>query len=270
MPADGVLLVGSTDGHTASGLVGYQDPFPTEELNSYYNRRYIETVMATLQGQSLGFRPSWNDIVYSYRMAHTKGSVGAQPPKLIAGFNPARLLGQQNPAILNTTFAGSYVDPVTGVTITTGTSTNSKGSLDVSVAGVVTVPAQNDNLAVIALLSQDPALFTGPLLHIRRTDANNWIRVSRQSATNIRIEKDVATVVTTELDTTVAASEVITGAAIGIRINGTRCRLFLNGGMIADFTLSAGAQGLAGTLAGVEIADVLRHKGEAFSVWSVT
>lgn len=270
MPADGVLLVGTTDGHEASGLVGYQDPFPTEELNSYFNRRYIETVMATLQGGNLGFRPSWNDVVYSYRMAHTKGSMGAQPAKLLAGYSPVRALGQLNPAQINVAQATNPVDPVTGATVTMTNANVTRGGVDLAAAGVVTVPAQVDNVAIIALLSQDPGLFTGPLVHIRRTDANNWIRVSRQSATNIRVEKDVATVITTELDTTIAATESITGAAIGVRINGTRCRVFLNGGMIADFTLSAGAQGLAGTLAGVELADVARQKLEAFSVWNVT
>lgn len=270
MPADSVLLEGTANGHAAAGLVGYQDPFPTEVLSSYSNRRYVETVMATLQGQSLGFKPSWNDVVYAMRLFHAKGTMGAVPAKLLAGYSPSRALGQLNPGQINLAQASNPVDVVTGATVTMANASVTRGGVDLAAAGIATVPALVDNVAVIALLSQDPGLYTGPLVHIRRTDANNWIRVSRQSATNIRVEKDVTTTITTELDTTIAATEPTSGGALGIRINGTRCRVFYDGGMIADFTLSAGAQGLAGTLAGVELADVARQKVDAFSVWNVT
>lgn len=104
-----------------------------------------------------------------------------------------------------------------------------------------------------ALAIQDPGLTSGNWIAINYTDANNMLRVYRQSATNVRVERVVAGTPTTELDiTVVAATDPVAGSALGVRRTGTACSVFLNGRRIANFTLSATAQGFTGTLAGFQ------------------
>lgn len=270
------LLIGTTEGHAgvgttaASSAVGFQDPFPYDELLSYPVRRFCETFMAAGQGQTLQFKPSWNDCVNLYRTLFTRGAMGSPPPNLIAGFSPGRLLGNLNPPAINLAQVSNFVDPVTGATINVANANVNRGSIDLAAVGSTTVVAQADNLMVVGLISQDPGLFTGPLVTIRRTDGSNYIRAFRQSATNLRVEKNVAGVATTEQDLTVPTAEPISGAAIGIRVNGTNMKVFLNGTMYGNFTMSAGAQSLTGTEAGFSIVDVARTKIDAFAVYKVS
>lgn len=269
---DSTLVIGTNNGHVGTGLVGFQDAIPFEP-QSYIMRRYVETFLATMQGQALGYKPSWNDVLNTYRMLHTRDGMGALPANMIAGYSPAGALARTNPQSGTNSYTATKTDNVSGAVLTASSGIRVHKSLGMpSATGVNTVVAQNDNLAIVASVIGDnvSSQYVGPLVHIRRTDANNWIRVSRQAAGNVRVEKDIASAVTTEADLPVDTTEPLSGAAIGVRINGTRMRVFYNGVMLGDFTMSAGAQGLAGTLAGVEVADITRESLDAFTVWKVT
>lgn len=268
---DSTLLLGTNNGHAGTGLPGFQDAMPFEP-NNYIMRRYVETFMATMQGQALGSKPSWNDVLNTYRMLHTRDGMGPVPPNMIAGLGSGGIMPRANPQTGTGNFAAGKIDPVSGALVTSAGIQHHKGVTDQTAVGIATVVAQNDNVAIVAsvLGDQSSSQYTGPLVYTRRTDASNWIRASRQAAGVLRIEKNIATVITTEVDLTVDVNEPVSGSSIGLRINGTRMRVVYNGVMVGDFTLSAGAQGLAGTLAGVEIADTSRQAIDAFTVWRVT
>jgi hypothetical protein len=97
------------------------------------------------------------------------------------------------------------------------------------------------------------AITTTPYIALKYTDTNNMVRLYRQAATNYRVERVVAGVVTTELDITVdnAVTSKFNSSSSGsmalhILPNNTTCRVFLQGDKIAEFELSAAAQALTG------------------------
>lgn len=268
---DAVLHIGTNEGFTGRpGLTGTDDPFTVLPVSDYRYKRLAETRAAALQGKTLPYQMNWNDVVFAHRMVYDKATgLGPRlPTNLMFAYSPAAKLAYSQ----NYGRAQETTDTdVTGKTITTAAG-QIIGQGRVQVAnGVSTAPlaaGTTDNLVWIMLAQGEPAVAAAPIMYARRTDANNWIRFFRQSATNVRIEKDVATTITTERDVTVPATEPIVGSAYAIRINGATCSVYVNGTQYDSFTLSAGAQGLTGLQVGFDTTAAARAVMGELEVWS--
>jgi len=272
-----VIQIGTDEHFTgqANGA-GLDDPFPTQVVTNGAIRNLVECRQAALMGKSLPFPPTWNDVVYAHRMIYGRSrnelgnfaQLARQVPNLLFAYSPAAKLGYSA--------AGGTVTGTTDTDVTGKTFTQAQGQIingvRIQVAnGVSTAPLAAgtlDNLVWLMLAYGEPAVAAASILYLRRTDASNWIRVFRQSATNVRIEKDVTAAVTTERDITIPATEPISGSAYAVRINGTVCQVYVNGTMYDSFTLSAGAQGLTGLQVGFDTTAAARAAMGEIEVWS--
>ena len=267
--ADTVLRIGTDEGFVGNyGVPGSSDPTPTVSLGDYRIKRLIETRMAAMGGKTLPFTLSWNDIVFAYRMIYTREATARLPSNLLFAYSPAAKLAYSN--------AYGRAQETTDTDVTGKTFTLASGQLvdqgrQQAAAGVSTAPLATgftDNLVWIMLAHGEPAVAAHPILYARRTDASNWLRLTRQSATNVRLEKDVATTITTERDTTIPATEPLSGSAYALRINGTVAQIYVNGTKYDEFTLSAGAQGLTGLQIGFDVGAAGRAVMGELEVWS--
>lgn len=244
-----VQQLGNRQGFTRPGTPGATNPFPYQDLSTQSMRRLAHTRRALLSNKTLDYAPTDNDNLYDHR--NTYDNEFTKNPRLYAALSGNRLLGMSADVPTQVAQGTTFVDRA-GVTWTFSPNTNVlEGSIVPTAGGQVTVPAAGaDNIGALALFTADPGLTAQNWIAINYVDANNMIRVFRQSATNIRVERVVASTPTTELDTTiVAATDPIGVSALGIRRNGTICAVFLNGRKIASFTLSGAAQAIVGALA---------------------
>jgi len=268
---DTVQQIGSELGFVENPVAGQslQDPFPNTNLMSMPYRRLAETRQAALSGKN-AIALTWNDVLYAHRMVYTKvNQLGSRlPTNLLFAYSPGAKLAY--------TTAMGGVTGTTDTDVTGKTFTQAQGQIidgvRIQVAnGVSTAPlatGQTDNQVWLMLAHGEPAVAAASIMYARRTDANNWIRFFRQSATNVRIEKDVASATTTERDITIPTTEPISGSAYAIRINGTICQVFVNGTLYDQFTLSAGAQGLTGLQVGFDTTAAARAGMGELEVWS--
>lgn len=273
MAVDIMFHLGQDEGFADAGAYGLSDPFPGVTLTHPMYRRLVETRMVALADaariQDIGV-PSWNDVIYGVRNVYAKTpALGVLPRNLIAAYSPSSKFGYANIGVSGAAAAVADTD-VTGKTITFPSSVNTAVGR-IGATGVATVDALLANGLIVGFITGigDPTVANSGLLYVRRTDTNNWIRISRQAATNLRVEKDVATVVTTEADVTIPTTEPVTGSAIFLRLEGTSLKVYMNGTKYATIALSAGAQGLAGTLIGYDTGLPANRLGAEFEAWTV-
>lgn len=274
MAADVMLRLGSEEGYPDAGAQGFTDPFPGITLTHPLYRRLVETRMVALADaakiQDIGV-PSWNDVVFGIRSVYAKTqALGALPRNLILGYSPSSKFGYGNILQSGAAAAGTDTD-VTGKTITFSAANVNTMAGRVGVIAVATVDALLANGLIVGGLTAigDPTVASTGILYARRTDPSNWIRITRQSATNLRVEKDVAAAVTTEADITIPSTEPVSGSAIFLRLEGTSLKVYMNGTKYATIALSAGAQGLAGTLIGFAASVAATILTGEFEAWTV-
>lgn len=273
MAVDVAFHIGQDEGFGDVGAYGFTDPFPGITLSHPLYRRLVETRMVALADaakiQDIGV-PTYNDVAYAVRSVYAKtGALGALPRNLIAAYSPGSKFGYAN-ILLSGAAAATTDTDVTGKTITFPSSVNTMAGR-IGATGIATVDALLANGLIVGFITGigDPTVASTGILYARRTDTNNWIRISRQAATNLRVEKDVATVITTEADITIPTGEPVTGSAIFLRLEGTSLKVYMNGTKYATVALSAGAQGLAGTLIGYDTGLPAVRIGGEFEAWTV-
>src|SRR5215471_7715029 len=139
------LELGTDEGYSDAGDVGFNDPFPNIPLNSQYVRNLVETRKACLANvptvQTVGV-PTWNDCQFAFRSVYAKArSLGTIAPNLLAAYSPMSAFGYANKNATGTAAATTATD-VTGKTVTMASSVNTdKGLLGNSTAGsVLTIP----------------------------------------------------------------------------------------------------------------------------------
>lgn len=276
MPAT-TLELGSVEGYTDSGDVGYTDPFPSIDLSQQSFRNLVETRLACMANaariQDVGV-PTWNDVLFGVRSVYARArGLGTIAPNLLAAFSPASLSGYANRNAYGAAAATSFTD-VTGKTVTTASATPVPSGLvgNASAGSTLTIPLAAGtlkNYCVGGIVPfGDPAVPNTNYIYAKRTDANNSIRVSRQSATNVRLERNVAGTPVTEADMTVPNTEQVSGSAIFLRLNqDDTYGVWMNGVRIGTGTLNAAAIALTGLLVGADITGT-KVIGE-FEAWSL-
>ncbi len=262
-----VHIIGAEEGTVDTGLYGATASFPSTSFLNGPMRRLGETRMAMLRGQSLDYVPSWNDLLMSHRETYDRNFRGTRAQQILLSprrfaFKSDALFGKVEQKLQDQGFAGgsgSLYDqrdpsaiqtasggPATGIATSGGVIPSTAGQWSYSLGAA-------DRMGAVALLPNDPGLALQAYIAINVTAATDMIRIFRQSATNWRIERVVASTPATELDiATTAAIDPPGSSAMAIRRDGTRCRAFANGRKIADFTLNAAAQALTGTNASVQ------------------
>ena len=272
------LELGTDEGYSDSGDVGFTDPFPGMPLASQTVRNLVETRKACLANvptiQAVGV-PSWNDCIFGFRAVYAKArSMGTIAPNMLAAYSPSQAFGYASKNAGGTAAATTATD-ITGKTVTTASAVNTdRGLLGNATAGsVLTIPLAAGTLKnyCVGMIvgSGDPSVPNSGSLFAKRTDANNYLRVFRQSATNVRFERNVAGTPVTEADMPVAASEQIMGSAIFLRLNqDDTYGVWYNGVRIGSGTLSAPGIALTGLLVGYDL--VAGKIGAEIEAWSLT
>lgn len=272
------LTLGTDEGYAEPGLPGATNPFPQVNLHAPQYQRLVQNRIAGLSNEaSTAAVPNINDVVMGHRSVYAPkrymGYGTGLPSRLLFAYDPAAAVGYTELSALPSAATGTVVD-VTGKAIATpGNMVQLKGGGLLAAVGLVTAPvARNNDLFAqwLTYASTDLAATTKYL--VRVTDTNNWIGIHRQSATNLRVERNVASVVATERDITIPASTPVNGNAIGIRLSGTSAAVYLNGTRVDSWTLNAAAQGLAGTLSGILFAagGNLLSLVDCWEVWKTT
>jgi hypothetical protein len=271
------LDLGTVEGYNDAGDVGFTDPFPTMDLTQQIYRNLVETRICALANaariQDVGV-PTWNDVLFGYRSVYAKArSLGTIAPHLLAAFSGSSLAGYANKNSYGAAAATTFTD-VTGKTVTSASAVTTPAGLigNAAAASTLTIPLAAGtlkNYCVGGLVPfGDPAVPNTNYIYAKRTDANNGIRVSRQSATNVRLERNVAGTPATEADITVPTTEQVSGSAIFLRLNqDDTYGVFMNGVRIGTGTLNAAAIALTGLLVGADITG-LKVIGE-FECWSL-
>jgi hypothetical protein len=248
------MMLGTDEGFVEPGTPGFSNPFPYENLHAITYRRLAKNRQAGLSNKTVDWEPSQNDIVASHRAVYTTRSGHTRHPRLLAAFNPGagQALGGAETPVSPRAASASLTD-VTGKTLThAGGSLTRSGPLGLSSASsLYIIPVQANEIFVQWLTMGDTDLANLSKYITRTTDTGNLIQITRQAATNLRVERVVATVAATERDITVPATTPVTGNALGIRLSGTGAAVFLNGTKLDEWTLNAAAQGLTGTNIGM-------------------
>lgn len=252
------MTYGTDEGFNEPGTPGFTNPFQYENLLSPPYRRFAKNRRAGLANATLEWEPTQNDILFAHRNVYTSRfqAPSTRNPRLLAAFHPG---GGQS---YESSDVPMSIRRATGVILdSTGKAIASPGDLSrgplgamSSAAGLVSVNLgtgrSNDIFA--QWLTMSDADVTTVTQHVARvTDANNWIGLSRQAATNLRVTRNVAGTPATERDITIPTTTPATGNAFGLRLSGTTAQVFLNGVKLDDWTLNAAAQALTGTLMGV-------------------
>jgi hypothetical protein len=275
------IFLGSDEGYSDAGVMGLQDPFPTTILDSTAIRRLTETRMCALANvskiQAIGV-PSWNDVVFAHRRIYAAPrALGSAASNLLFAYSPIANNGYDLDGRGVTT--GTTDTDETGKTVTLPTSATWDGGRTAIAATPWTAPLPAgtlDNLAWVTLMHGENSApgQTAAYLYLRYTDANNWLRLYRIASGTVRLEKNVASVTTTEADFNIATTEPYDGSAYAVRINGTLVSVFANGlrlpqttTLLQQVTLSAGAQALTGLLVGGATTAARGSYGET-EVWS--
>lgn len=274
------LQLGTDEAYTDAGNVGFNDPFPLIALTHQQYRNLVETRMAAMANvpniQAIGV-PTWNDVVFQFRSVYAKAqSLGAAPPNLLAAYSPMAAFGYAQGNSTGVAGATTATD-VTGKTVTLSnaainTPAGLLGSTTAATTLSIDLGAGNSNGICVGMLvgAGDPTIGNSPTLMARRTDANNWLRVWRQSATNVRFDKDVASATTTEADMTVPSTEPVTGSAIFLRLNADNTYgVWYNGVRIGSGTVSAGGIALTGTLLAYDATGPQFHVNAEIEAWRV-
>lgn len=271
-----VIQIGTDEHYTDKpSSNGTDDPFPTIPLSNQTIRNLVETRMAALSGRTLQVPPTWNDVVYAYRMVYGRSgnalgnfaNLARNVPNLLSAYSAASRLAYTT---ADGTLTSTTDTDVTGKTLTGSTGQVVGGLRLQAAAAIATIPlaaGSTDNLVWLIALHGEPAVAATGIFNLRYTDATNFIRIFRASGTLFTVEKTVATVVTTERSVTVPAAEPLSGGAIALRINGTVAQFYMNGTLYDQWTLSAGAQGLTGLLYGFTNTVSRNALGE-MEVWS--
>jgi hypothetical protein len=270
------LFLGTQEGYNDVGNVGYNDPFPSVYLVQQAYRNLVETRMAALANvpriQDVGV-PTWNDVVLGYRNVYGSQALGNLPRNLLAAFSPSGQFGYGNRNTYGSASAANSTD-VTGKTVTYGAAVLTPVGLlgNATASSVVTIntgTGTTKGIVVVGITGPgDPADYTD-YVYAMRTDVNNWIRVYRQSATNVRFESNVATTVATIADYTVATTEQNGGSAAAIRINTDNTySVYYNGVRLGTGTLAVPVQGLTGTLVGMAADTPAADVVWEFEAWS--
>jgi hypothetical protein len=251
------------EGYSDAGDVGFTDPFPSVDLSQQMFRNLVETRICALANaariQDVGV-PTWNDVLFGVRSVYARTrSLGTLPPTLLAAFSPMGQFGYANKNSLGVAAATTATD-VTGKTVTMTSAVNTALGLvgPSGASSTLTIPLAAGTLKGYCVGGivpvGDPAVPDTNYLYAKRTDANNGIRLSRQSATNVRLERNVSGTPSTEADITVPSTEMVAGAAMFLRLNtDDTYGVFLNGVRIGTGTLNAAAVSLTGLLVGVDI-----------------
>lgn len=251
------LVLGSEEGLTDSGLPGSTANFPhTSFMNQPY-RRLGENRAALLSGVNPSYKPGWNDLMLSHRDMYDCNvrNPNTEGRRFFAWLADSAVSGKNGNHPTSAAAAATITDARNARQFTGGpSSVPTKGGIAPSAAGVWTLANVGaTGVGIQAMPTVPAAVLPGPYVAINVNGTTEMIRLFRQSATNWRIERVVASTPATELDIpTTAAIDPLEGSAYGIRRDGTRCRAFVNGRMIADFTLNAAAQALAATSVAVQ------------------
>lgn len=269
------LLYGTDEGYAEPGLPGQTNPFPFTNILNRSIANLTANRMAGLANQSADYLPSWNDIMYAYRMVYTNrsfGTPGSSPKKLLSAFSPDAMMGYSLQDFYGGYTPGPNGIDVTGKVITFPGNQNPIKSVDVqSTPGLTTIPIGSGNNIFVQMLTATSGDSTAlPKLATKVTDANNYLRLAVISSTTLRLDRLVAGVGTTEQDFTLSAGTFNrSGNAIGIRIEGANVGVFLNGKKLGTVALSGAAQALAGTAAGVHTPTVATASVDCFEAWSL-
>lgn len=272
------LFLGTQEGYNDVGNVGYNEPFPSTFLAQQAYRNLVETRMSALANaariQEVG-TPTWNDVVLGVRHVYGSQALGNLPRNLLAAFSPQGQFGYANRNTYGSAAAANSTD-VTGKTVTYASAVLTPAGLlgNATAASVVTIntgAGTTKGIVVVAITGPgDPGDYTD-YVYAMRTDANNWVRAYRQSATNVRFESDVASTVATIADYPVATTEQNGGAATAIRINADNTyAVYYNGVRLGTGTLAAPVQALTGTLVGVAADTPAADVVWEFEAWSTT
>lgn len=252
-----VHIVGSEEGTVDTGLYGETANFPYTSFLNAGGRRLGENRIALLRGATPTEKPGWNDLLYAHREMYDRNFPRSDvDPRLNTrriGIKADALNGKKSSSLQTGATAqgtGAAVDARTTPEALAGpNATQTAGGIVVGAAGqflLAGVGANNVGAQMLPLT--DPGLFPGPYVAINVSTTVEMIRLFRFDATTWRIERVVASTPATEISVaTTAAIDPPDSSAFGLRRDGTRCRAFVNGRMIADFTLNAAAQALAGT-----------------------
>lgn len=249
------LIIGSEEGTTDTGLPGATPNFPfTSFLNAPY-RRLAENRMALLSGQTPTYKPSWNDAMYSHKEIYDRNARNPQGHKCHFAYMADPITGKTVSPVLALIAGTSLPDLKTGRNLNLGpSSVSAKGGTAPSANGAWQINSPGaTGVAVQAMPSCAPNVFPQPYVALNAATTVEGIRLYRFNATTWRISRVVASAETTELDiATTSQIDPPDSSVFGIRRDGTRLRAFVNGRMIADFTLSGAAQALAATAVAVQ------------------
>jgi hypothetical protein len=252
------------------------DPFPTIVLTNNAVRNLVETRMAALMGKSLPFPPSWNDVVYAYRMIYGRygnslgdfNKLARNMPNLLAAYSPA---AEMRYTTGTGVAQGTTGTDVTGKTATFATSQVFDAGRIQAATGLSIIPlaaGSLDNMVWLWLVHQEPTVGQSPVMSLRRTASTDFLSFVRTNATTVTVTRTVASTPTTERTITVLATEPLNTSAYALRINGTVAQFYLNGTLYDTWTLNAAAQSLTGLNVGFDIGAVGRMVMGELEVWS--
>jgi len=271
-----LTTLGTDEGFLEPSLPGQSNPAPFENLHADIYRRLDMNRRAGLSNRTLDWAPTQNDVVNGHRNVYTTRQA-SRNPRLLAAFQPG--------AGAAYTLAAVPMDgrKATGTILdSTGKAIASPGDLSrgpvgamSSAAGLVSLDlgtGRSNGIFCQWLTMADTDLGATTQYVARTTDASNYIGLSRQAATNLRVTRNVAGTPATERDITIPTTTPATGNAFGLRLDGTSAQAFLNGVKLDDWTLNAAAQGLTGTRLGVVIAAGAHvyNPISYFEAWSLT
>lgn len=253
------------------------DPFPTIPLNNQAIRNLVETRMAALQGNSLQFPPTWNDVIYAYRMVYGRfgnelgnfANLARNMPNLVAAYSPASEMRYTTGQ--GSTQGTTSTSEVTGKTPVFPNSQVFDAGRSQAATGLSTIPLAAgtlDNLVWLWLVHQEPTAGQSPVMSLRRTASTDFLSFVRTNATTVTVTRTVASTPTTERTITVPTTEPLNQSAYALRINGTVAKFYLNGTQYDSWTLNAAAQSLTGLNVGFDIGAVGRMVQGEVEVWS--
>lgn len=263
-----VMQMGNPQGYVRPGTPGSTNSFPYLDISTAAMRRLAHTRRALLSNKTLDYAPSDNDNLFNHRSVYD--SEFPKNPVLFGALNANQLLGRVADIGTQGAQGTAFVDSK-GVTWTFSANANNVGGVFVPTANgqVVVNSVAADNMAALALQHSDPGNTALNWIAINYNTTAEMLRVFRQSATNVRVERVVASTPATEADiTVVAATDPVGTSALGIRRNGTTCTVFLNGRKIASFTLNAASQAFTGTGVAFQTTTAGRQNNDLMEIYS--
>src|SRR5688572_19196535 len=227
-----VLSLGTDEGFSEPSVTGQSNPFPYENLHAVTYRRLAENRLAGLANKTLDYALNQNDVVAAHRAVYSNRQAARHPRLLVAAsLGSGQGYANANVPILARASTGTLTDGTGKALASPGDVTRLKGLAIGAIAGLFTFPpgAGRGNDVFVQWLTAGDTDLAGTVTYlVRTTDANNWIGIARQAATNLRVQRNVAGTPATERDITILSTTPTTGNALGIRLSGTSAQVFLN------------------------------------------